>query len=49
MSNDTFINLHLDLINLDLIVDTGDRFECHFYGPDDDYPASSLQMILFTL
>ncbi|MGX4701970.1 hypothetical protein [Lactobacillus gasseri] len=43
LSNDSFNNLNLDLINLDLKVETGDKFEVHFYGPEDEKPSVELK------
>ena len=43
LSNDSFDNLNLDLINLDLKVETGDKFEVHFYGPEDEKPSVELK------
>lgn len=45
LSSDSFNNLNLDLIDLDLKVETGNKFEVHYCGSEDEKPALSLKMI----
>lgn len=39
LSNDAFTNLKLDLIDIDLKLETGDKFEVHYEGPFDEKPT----------
>lgn len=39
LSNDSFTNLKLDLIDLDLKIKAGDHFEVHYSGPVDKKPS----------
>ena len=39
LSNDSFTDLKLDLIDLDLKIKAGDHFEVHYRGPVDKKPS----------
>lgn len=42
LSNDSFTNLNIDLIDLDLKIETGDKFEVHYKGLSDEEPSVEL-------
>ncbi len=43
LSSDSFNNLNLDLIDLDLKVETGNKFEVHYCGSEDEKPSVGLK------
>lgn len=43
LSSDSFNNLNLDLIDLDLKVETGNKFEVHYCGSEDEKPSVELK------